>query len=83
MCVLLSRLCLKVILTPLDVLFWIIPVNLYFALLDLRFVCTCVLNMGPPYQLALLEHFHSQPLSVLCCKEAAALGHATDSCHPS
>uniref|UniRef100_A0A674BXV7 Origin recognition complex, subunit 3 n=1 Tax=Salmo trutta TaxID=8032 RepID=A0A674BXV7_SALTR len=35
-------------------------------------LCVCVLTMGPPYQLALLEHFHSQPLSVLltlfkCC----------------
>uniref|UniRef100_A0A674BY02 Origin recognition complex, subunit 3 n=1 Tax=Salmo trutta TaxID=8032 RepID=A0A674BY02_SALTR len=29
-------------------------------------LCVCVLTMGPPYQLALLEHFHSQPLSVLC-----------------
>uniref|UniRef100_A0A8C8LWG7 Origin recognition complex, subunit 3 n=1 Tax=Oncorhynchus tshawytscha TaxID=74940 RepID=A0A8C8LWG7_ONCTS len=56
-------------------------VCLPFALLDLRFVCTCVLNMGPPYQLALLEHFHSQPLSVLCCKRAAALGHATELSH--
>uniref|UniRef100_A0A8C7NT98 Origin recognition complex subunit 3 n=1 Tax=Oncorhynchus mykiss TaxID=8022 RepID=A0A8C7NT98_ONCMY len=32
-------------------------------------------------QLALLEHFHSQPLSVLCCKEAAALVHATELSH--
>uniref|UniRef100_A0A8C7DVF1 Origin recognition complex subunit 3 n=1 Tax=Oncorhynchus kisutch TaxID=8019 RepID=A0A8C7DVF1_ONCKI len=40
-----------------------------------------VRNFIKDLQLALLEHFHSQPLSVLCCKEAAALGHATELSH--
>lgn len=36
-----------------------------------------VRNFIKGLQLALLEHFHSQPLSVLCCKKTDALSHAT------
>uniref|UniRef100_A0A4W5LY12 Origin recognition complex subunit 3 n=1 Tax=Hucho hucho TaxID=62062 RepID=A0A4W5LY12_9TELE len=37
-----------------------------------------VRNFIKGLQLALLEHFHSQPLSVLCCKKEEALVHATE-----
>uniref|UniRef100_A0A8C7CDP9 Origin recognition complex subunit 3 n=1 Tax=Oncorhynchus kisutch TaxID=8019 RepID=A0A8C7CDP9_ONCKI len=40
-----------------------------------------VRNFIKGLQLALLEHFHSQPLSVLCCKKEAALVHATELSH--
>ena len=32
----------------------------------------------PCPQLALLEHFHSQPLSVLCCKKEEVVGHVAE-----
>uniref|UniRef100_A0A8C8LW54 Origin recognition complex, subunit 3 n=1 Tax=Oncorhynchus tshawytscha TaxID=74940 RepID=A0A8C8LW54_ONCTS len=52
------------------------PINLHMYSTVL-----CVLLSRLCLKLALLEHFHSQPLSVLCCKRAAALGHATELSH--
>ncbi|KAL7873046.1 hypothetical protein AOLI_G00121170 [Acnodon oligacanthus] len=40
-----------------------------------------VRNFVKGLQLALLEHFHSQPLSVLCCKKQEALHHAQKLSH--
>ncbi|XP_062326337.1 origin recognition complex subunit 3 isoform X1 [Osmerus eperlanus] len=37
-----------------------------------------VRNFIKGLQLALLEHFHSQPLSVLCCKKEEAVGHVAE-----
>uniref|UniRef100_A0A8C7Z9J0 Origin recognition complex subunit 3 n=1 Tax=Oryzias sinensis TaxID=183150 RepID=A0A8C7Z9J0_9TELE len=40
-----------------------------------------VRNFMKGLQLALLEHFYAQPLSVLCCRKKAALRHATQLDH--
>lgn len=40
-----------------------------------------VRNFIKGIQLALLEHFHSEPLSVLCCKKAEALQNVTQLSH--
>uniref|UniRef100_A0A6Q2YII0 Origin recognition complex subunit 3 n=1 Tax=Esox lucius TaxID=8010 RepID=A0A6Q2YII0_ESOLU len=40
-----------------------------------------VRNFIKGLQLALLEHFHSQPLSVLCCRKQEALGHISKLSH--
>ncbi|XP_041828604.1 origin recognition complex subunit 3 [Melanotaenia boesemani] len=40
-----------------------------------------VRNFIKGLQLALLEHFHSQPLSVLCCKKKEALLNVMQLCH--
>uniref|UniRef100_A0A8C7DEZ3 Origin recognition complex subunit 3 n=1 Tax=Oncorhynchus kisutch TaxID=8019 RepID=A0A8C7DEZ3_ONCKI len=64
------------------------PINLHISSTVLQVLVRIFLhhdfsvrNFIKDLQLALLEHFHSQPLSVLCCKEAAALGHATELSH--
>ncbi|CAB1334942.1 unnamed protein product, partial [Coregonus sp. 'balchen'] len=68
-------LCLKVILTP---LFPFKPSGKVLQVLVSIFLFHdfSVRNFIKGLLLSLLEHFHSQPLSVLCCKEEA-LGHAT------
>lgn len=47
-----------------------------------RFLCKKEPNViSSVLKLALLEHFHSQPLSVLCCKKKEALRNLTQLSH--